>query len=198
MSTINEYALTSLSAVREALQLEPEVIKDDDLLTNLVNRISARIENYCRRQFRVRAYTEYHDGDGSAEVFLNQYPIQSVSGLWDDPNRDFETVIDADNFLIYSSEGSLRLCDEESAFNLGRQNIKVTYSGGFITVPEDLEEACIDWVLTLYRRHKDKYHGYMTRSAAGASMMIDLQAIPRDVKSVLDSYKKLLVNSSRH
>ncbi len=202
MPTLNIYALISLEDVREALQFETaEAVSENNLLVSLINRTSSRMETYCGRNFKAREYTEYQDGDGGPIVFTDHYPITSVSALWDDTEREFtdssNDLIASTDYMTYSDEGSIRLYNDETTFNKGYQNIKITYSGGYETLPGDLEEACLDWVLTLYRRIKDRTHGYMTKSASGASVLIDLKAIPDSVKAVLDSYKKPKVNLGR-
>ena len=194
MPILDTYALIQLEDVTETMQFEAsEIVSESGLFINLINRISARMETYCSRKFKVREYTEYQDGDGSPNVFTNQYPITTVSELWDDTEVLFTSIndqISSSDFLIYSEEGNIRLYNDETIFSKGHQNIKIIYSGGYSTIPKDLELACIDWVMTEYRRIKDRTHSYMTKSAGGASSMIDLQAIPREVKTVLDSYKK--------
>ena len=198
---LNSNALISLDDIREALGLESEEVKDDGFLISIINRASQRIETYCGRTFNVAYYTEYHDGDGGSEVLLDQYPITHVSGLWDDVDRDFgdDYEMDADDYLIYANEGRLSLYNDESTFCLGRQNIKVCYSGGYTTIPEDLKQACVDLALTSYRKQKEKTHGVMSRTTAGgASAMYDLREIPADVKAILDTYKKPKTNSERY
>jgi len=201
MATLDQYALVTLDNVREALGFTVTESGDDSLLTNLINRVSTRIETYCRRKFKVRSYTEYHDGDGSPEVLVDNYPIVSVDSLWDDTDRAFtdsaNDLIASGDYIKYETEGAIRLFNNETVFQTGWQNIKVTYSGGYTTIPADIEQASIDWVVTLYRKQKDQTHGYMTKAASGTSIMIDLQAIPKDVKDVLDSHKKFRANRER-
>ncbi len=202
MPTLGSFALIQLEDVREALQFETaEAVSENNLLVSLINRTSSRMETYCGRNFKVREYTEYQDGDGTPTVFTDHYPITSVSSLWDDTEREFtdssNDLLSSADYMIYSDEGSIRLYNDETTFNKGYQNIKITYSGGYETLPGDLEEACLDWVLTLYRKIKDRTHGYMTKSASGASVLIDLKAIPESVKAVLDSYRKPKVNLGR-
>jgi hypothetical protein len=189
---LNSNALISLDDIREALGLESEEVKDDGFIINLINRASTRIESYCGRTFAASYYTEYHDGDGTSEVLLDQYPITHVSGLWDDIDRDFgdDYEIGSDDYLIYANEGRLSLYNDETTFCVGRQNIKVCYSGGYTTIPDDLADACVNWVLHDYRRTKDKSHSFSSRSYGGASVGLDLSAIPSSIKAILINYKK--------
>lgn len=199
MAVVGTYALVSLDSVREALGFEETQVTDDNILAGLINRLSARIETYCGYKFKGRSFTEYHNGLGwSPSVFVSNPPIISVSEVWDDTDRAFtdsaNDLISSGDYMIYASEGEIRLYNNETVFSKGHQNIKITYSGGYDSIPEDLQGACILFVMRDYRMIKDKIQGYMTKSAGGTSQMIDMQAIPRDVKAVLDSYKLIRVN----
>jgi hypothetical protein len=193
MATINQYALTTLANVREALGFETTESGDDNLLINLINRVTVRIESYCGRKFKIREYTEYQDGESDPEVFLDNPPIDSISQLWDDTDRLFtdsaNDLIVSGDYIIYSDEGYVRLFNNETVFSKGYKNIKIVYSGGYTTIPEELEQTCMDWVLTQYRKYKDKLHGWSSKSYSGVSVLIDLSAIPSDIKAVLDNYK---------
>jgi hypothetical protein len=98
-------------------------------------------------------------------------------------------LISSGDYIVYDKEGSIRLFNDETIFSKGYQNVKIVYSGGYSTIPEDLELACIDWVLKYYRKNKDKLQGWSSKSYSGVSVLIDLAAIPDDIKAVLNSYK---------
>jgi len=192
MASVDQYSLVVSGDVRETLGLSVTEVSDDSLIANLINRLSTRIESYCGRKFVAREYTEYHDGDKTNAVIVDNPPIISVSGLWDDIDREFTSneEITSDNYVVYSNEGYLSLYNDEVYFSRGVQNIKVVYSGGYTTIPYDLQDACINWVLTEYRRVKDKHHAFGSKSAPGGSISIDSSAVPQNVKFVLDLYKK--------
>ncbi|MBU2249246.1 MAG: phage head-tail connector protein [Gammaproteobacteria bacterium] len=193
MATLNTHALISLAEVREVLGFEENQIQDDDRLIGYVNRASARIETYTKRKFLVREYTEYHDGDGSNLVLVDQYPIVSVSAVWDDIDRlftDNALLINSGNYVAEAEEGCLRLYNEEDAFQKGIQNIKVVYSGGYSETPDDIKQACLDMVVRTYLRYKDNLTGFNSKSAPGGNIGIQLEAMTPEVKLTLDLYKK--------
>ena len=51
---------------------------DDTLIGYLVSRATSAIESYCDRTFASDTYLERYDGDGTSELYVNQYPITDV------------------------------------------------------------------------------------------------------------------------
>lgn len=145
-------ALTTVEDVKAHRLAQGNVMnttpEKDDRIEALINAVSARFETYCDRTFLSSNYTEYHDGDGHGVIYTKQYPLTSVSGIWDDMDWNWE-----DNTLVDST--SYRIVDDNCVvFKSGsflpgiyRQNIKISYTAGYETVPYDLVIACIDEVL---------------------------------------------------
>ncbi|RKY10357.1 MAG: hypothetical protein DRP56_01220 [Planctomycetota bacterium] len=52
---------------------------DDNLIAALIVRAQSAIEKHCRRIFDATDYREFHDGDGSSEIILHNFPIISVN-----------------------------------------------------------------------------------------------------------------------
>ena len=207
--TLNSNALVTLADVREALFLETLEIKDDDFLTNLINRYSTRIESYCKRVFNAGLFTEFHDGDGErGELLIDNPPIISVSGLWDDPggygkndsiNYGSDTVITSGEYVTESEEGTIRLvAPGTSLFNLnncfqkGVQNIKIIYSGGYVGIPNDVQDACIECIAGTYRKYKERLMGVASKGSAGGSITPDSKAMSDNVKATLAAYRRFI------
>ncbi len=210
MTTLNSNALVTLTDVREAMGLDILETKDDNFIIGLINRYSTRIETYCKRVFHAGLYTEYYDGDGlRGEVFVENPPIISVSGLWDDVsghgptdtvNYQQGTEITPDLYVIEQNEaGTIRLANQSNIlanpsnyFLFGINNIKVIYSGGYTTVPEDLKDACIEMVVGAYRKFKDKLIGLSSKSSAGGSIVPDSKDMSDSIKSILAGYRRFI------
>jgi len=149
---LDQYALTTREVVHshriangERLNTTPET---NNLIDNLINAVSARFESYCDRKFKSRDYTEYQDGKGLDVLYPKQYPITSVSGIYDDSNWEWgaatlvsgtEYRIKNDNCVVFKSSAS--------ALGDYSQNVKIVYTGGYSTIPYDLENACVNEVL---------------------------------------------------
>jgi len=74
--------LTSLANVK--LYLGITVTTYDTLLTLIIDGVSDQIEKFCGRTFNSTAYSkERYDGTGLTNMFLNQYPVISLSRISD-------------------------------------------------------------------------------------------------------------------
>ncbi len=186
--------LVTLAAVRAALFFDEDEINDDSFLQDLITRVSDRVEEYCGAKIVAGEFTEYFSGDGeSDEVFIANPPIISVSGLWDDTDRLFgsDVLISSSDYITWDKEGVIQLFNNESYFQTGKGNVKVTYSGGYTTVPSTVQQAVIEWITHVYRRHRDKTYGYTSKNAPGGagSVGIDLSFIPDSVRGALTRYR---------
>jgi len=142
--------LTTLNAVREFLKIPDSITTDDTLLLHLITRVSKEIEKFCERTFAQANSTEYYDGDGTDTLLIDNYPINSITSLYDDTDRTYgsDTLIDSDDYVFYSEEGKIVL--DGGTFSIGLKNIKIVYNAGYSTIPEDLEQACIKKVAAEY------------------------------------------------
>ena len=85
--------LTSLDNFKAYIQKDS--VTDDDVVQDMIIASSNDIESYTYRLLRGRTYgangldAEYHNGDGEDKISLKQYPIISVTELYDDLSREF-------------------------------------------------------------------------------------------------------------
>lgn len=187
--------LVTLAQVRAALMLEETETVNDTLLSTVISQVSGKVEDYCNRVFTAAAFTEYMSGDGEkAELFVDNPPIISVSGLWDDVDRVFgsDTEIEATNYIIWEKEGIIELYNDEMYFQKGKANVKVTYSGGYTSVPAGVQGAIIEWVLATFRHLRDKTSGYTSKTAPGGagSIGVDLAPMPDTVRGALVRHRR--------
>src|SRR5438128_2459108 len=92
--TISEYALCSLDEAKRYLQ-RTSTTSDDDMINRCINYVTGQIERFCRRRLMQRVYdldptdapVAGHalklilNGHGSAEIFLPEYPVASVTKI---------------------------------------------------------------------------------------------------------------------
>ena len=139
------YALVSLEDVKEALGITDNT--KDSILTNYINRATDAIEKYCSRRFAFDTYTnQEYDGTGTNRINLKNYPIISLTSLEERTsgfsNTSWETI-DADFYKDLDNEGQVYFT---GGFTRGVRNYRVTYSAGYTTIPNDLQQACITLV----------------------------------------------------
>lgn len=184
--------LVTLERVKTYLEIANTETAQDVLLQDLIMRIGTWAERYCDRSFAKATYTEQRDGDGTATLLVRQWPLLSVTSLYDDPIRVFgaATQIAAADFALYSNQGMIRL--DGLVFSAGIQNVKITYEAGYADIPEDLQQALIELVADRFRNKENQG----IRSLAIGSYRVDYgeEELPSEIKGVLDGYRRTRVS----
>jgi len=191
--SIDTYALTSREAVHayriangERLNTTPET---NTLIDNLINAVSARFESYCDRKFKSREYTEYHDGGGHSVLYPDQYPITSISGIYDDSNWSWaeSSKIDSTQYRIVG-DNSIVFKSTANVMGDYRQNIKLIYTAGYSTLPYDLENACILEIMRAMGRLED-LEVSEKRSNENLLKYVASDFLP-ETRSVIEKYRR--------
>lgn len=193
--------LTNLFFVKDYLNIQNS--DHDILLKSLINRMSRSVETFCNRKFKERTFTEQHDGDGiDGVVYCDNPPLTALQTLADDPDRLFPSstnFITADR-VIYEDEGRIELVHGASStllptdkpvFTNSKQNIKIIYTGGFATVPSDIQMATTLWVAHEFIFVFNKRMGVTNRSVGDKdeNFVERTKTMPSDVESILRDYR---------
>jgi len=194
MVTVASEAWTTLVLVREHLEFAAGDTSKDEQLKSMINRSYKILEKYLGRQMKSQTITdEYYDGDGTPTLLLKQWPINSVTSLFDDVDRDFagNTEISSDDYLIYGDEGRIELYNDETIFTVGKQNVKITYNAGYDTIPDDLELASTIHVAEVFKKANNE--GLLTKSLGGLSIALQRAPISDELRHILAPYRKRAV-----
>lgn len=167
---------------------------EDALIDQLLAGTDAWIKRYLGRDIEAANYIEQVDGSGAPIQILKQYPIISVTSVYDDTARAFGSdtlLVENTDFLVYKEEGYLEIIDGGD-FVEGQKNVKVSYRAGYETadIPKDLKQAEIELVANEYRRKETEGVKAMTVGAFSVSYD-STETMPSEIKAVLDSYKKV-------
>lgn len=190
--TLSTYALTDLDKAKsyrlaqgEELNTTPEQV---DLLKNLINVYSTMFEKYCDRLFKSRTHTEYHDGEGRDFLMAKEYPIVSITSIYDDSAWAWgeDTLIDSSSYRF--SERLIVLSQSATCFGNYRQNVKLTYVAGYTTIPYDLEHSCISEVIKSFDNITSL--GLDSASFGDVSESFTPAAFLPQTKTVLNNYKR--------
>ena len=175
--------LTNLSDVKLQLKLTTNV--DDQLLSNLIKSGSDFVEGWINRKVMSASYTTQMDGTGSAVMVLPNYPVTAVSSFkingteiaqsagWNSPGYLFDYW-------------SIRL--RSYTFVPGQLNCEVTYTAGYLSVPHDIEQACIDLICRKYRS-LDRI-GLTSKGLAGETTAYTQSDMSADTKAMLNQYRR--------
>jgi hypothetical protein len=65
------------------------------------------------------------------------------------------------------------LIRDAAGWNQGRNNYRVVFTAGYATVPEDVQEACAQWVAALYWQTKDNPAVYPETPSRSVALLLD-------------------------
>ena len=178
--------LCTLDEVRDYLSMESSVANIDTLLENLIKRVSSFVDNYCDRTIETTTHTEYYDGNGTDRLYTLNYPITSVTNLWENTNRAWDTddITDSDDYIVM--ENSILL--KTTIFSNYPQCIKLTYVAGYATIPEDLKQLCIEEVSRSFNHKQDI--GIISRGDSKGNITRIEQGLMKQSKEVLIKYRR--------
>lgn len=189
--TVDAGAWTSLANVKEHLDIDGSDTTYDAFLTSLVNRSYKVLEAYIGHAIKSATYTEDYDGDSTNSLLLKNYPIISITSIYDDVDRNFtaSTLIPAADYVLDKEEGMVRLFQNTSAFKSGILNVRITYVAGYATIPADVEMAGIAHVAWMYRRANTE--GTTAQTLGGKSEQYEMSFLPEYLKQMLRPYRKI-------
>jgi len=152
---------------------------NDTLIGYYVDWVTDYINKYCRRELRSTVYTNaYLDGNGTNYLRNLQQPITTLTAFTlDDVDIKDDVEVYNDGTCLYYSGG----------FTEGVQNIKITYTGGYSTIPMDIELAAYVLIDMLYGR-RDQIGVMSVSTPDGSSFSLSDLAIPDIILQTLDRY----------
>ena len=174
-------ALLTLDEAKEFLRITGT--EEDSLISSLIEQASQMVETYCDRYIEKRTdLTEdfFHVKD---RILVHAYPIISISAVQlVDANGDTTDVTD---YTTNNNLGIIYLHSKHSD-----AHFRVTYTGGFETIPADIKFATMYLLGQIYRISADGAHGVTARTSPTGSVTYYIQDMAPVVKAVLDRYKR--------
>ena len=174
---------------------------DDDLLTLIVQHVSARCETYLNRDLEDTgtSATEYFNGDGRRRVFpLRRFPLSTVTTVHDSVDRSYGTgdLISSSDYAIHLDEGMVEF---EYAPQPGMRNLRIVYDGGYeadgdtgvLPVPDGIKQAALLQAAEVYRRKETFTETSVSNDLGSIGMPVtfDVMDLTPGVKRLLDPYK---------
>ena len=180
--------LTTLADVK--LWLNISTSTDDALLTRLITAASRFIETWSNRSFSgVASFTETRNGSGLYRLMLANYPVTAVASV------TVNTVLiplassSVASGYFWDSVGNIYLSGY--LFTRALQNVSITYSAGFTSVPMEIAQACIDLVSIRYKERGRI--GEASKSLGGnETVSFIVKDMPDNMKTILQNYKKVV------
>lgn len=189
LDTVN--ALISLEMAKALIGAKITDDAQEVALIFYINAASHYCNTYTGRSLLSRANTEYYNGNGDDKLILNNYPVSTLTSVYDDQAQTFAvgSLIPATSLYIIPDGLKNIIAYYGGAFTPGYHNIKVVYTAGYATVPYDLQEACFGIVALYFYQTQEKRFGITSRSVGDGSTTFD-KDVPRWITSILDGYKK--------
>lgn len=149
-----------LVTITEAKQLSATLAGlSDDIVEKLIKISTNLIEKALHRTFEKDIKTELYDGDGTTQLFLNNFPVDIIYTIDIDgtvyDNDDPSSFVAPTGFICNVKTGEIRPDMNSGSFvtfRNGFQNIEVIYSSGYDNgdssgnsdIPLVIRDGCVD------------------------------------------------------
>ena len=179
----------------------------DSRINVIIDSISQLVKNYCGTSIiddYSSAKTEYFDilDARTTRVMLDEGPIRAVTSVSERESQadSYVTLITENSdssgkyeYIVDSMTDSIIRTSEEvdKSFPKGRKAVKVVYTAGYSSCPEDLKLAIFDLVkyyLKDERKERMQIAGAMIENPVSTSIRNNA-GFPDHIKRVLDMYK---------
>lgn len=163
----------------------------DTEINTIIPKVSQLVKNYCRRSFidyYDEAITERFAG-GDDILYLSEMPIGTIQSVEysADYGKTYTSLVEYTDYVFdILRQGIVPVT--VSTFPEAINGYKITYTGGYETVPEDLQIAVLD-LITYYMKNDSAIH---SPKAPGTNSVqieyISTTNLPAHIKRVLDLY----------
>ncbi len=199
--------LTTLENLKAWLPINTTTTSDDPTLSRLITAASNDFMRATKRPDLLQAsYCEVRTGDGGTRMVLYHWPIVSVTTL---KINGAAVAASADKIVAgYFLDQDI---DPERIFSLwlaggssftDGNSVQISYAAGYvqpgasapltqgqIALPEDIEQAVIDWCAYRYKE-RPNVSATQRRSVQGESAQTELIDAPPNVLKVIDRYAR--------
>lgn len=190
IDTVNQ--LVDIATVTELMGAKETDSDQKNLLKSFINSASSFCNSETHRLLLSRVLTEYYSGDGSNSLFTNQYPITTITAVYDDLARAYgsDTEIDSGDLVYMPETLAYKIVYDGGTFTQGIKNLKVQYTAGYSTIPYDLQQACIEIIMFYWKSFKDGRFGITSRTIGDGSITIETVNYPKSALKVLGIYRR--------
>jgi hypothetical protein len=187
-------ALTTLDENKSFLGISLSDHTYDVILEIFRRAIENCVINYCENDFLSTARTkELCDGSLSDVIVPKYFPIISVQAIYFgcDGSGNNGDLVDADNYS-FDATGIILRNGIDTPY--GRKYIRIDYTSGYASVPDDVKLVVYQSVKSEYQRHNRKTEDVGSRSKGDESESYNSawdkkSGLPVQVVSKLQSYR---------
>jgi hypothetical protein len=171
---------------------------NDERYNQVINGVSAFINQHCDRTMKLTTYSSSaalepdYDGNGTAHLFLNNFPVSST-GITINIDSDWkfttDTVVPSTDYVVYRDDGHIFMKGE--IFKSGFQNVRITYAAGYSSdaIPYDVKRAAVELAQFYWNRENKKDRiGVRNESFEGGSRSFETD-MPWSVIKLLEHHR---------
>ena len=139
------------------------------------------------------AYVRYQDGPGGVELRLEVRPVNSITSIYDSPDRSYAAadLVASGDYTLEEPNNGLVLLDWDAthgAWGTGRRAIKASYNAGYSTVPDWLQHAARIVVRHLWNLRTTQ--GATSQSKGEANIqLVAATALPEEARRLLAPFR---------
>jgi hypothetical protein len=178
-------ALATLAQLKEFIGNVPDPT-DDALLSRLLDVSAELIERSCNRVFGATIYSETRDGNGLGFMVFSNRPVVSVGSLTINGQSIPQSMNHASGGWVLASSWKIALRGAYR-FHEGVQNVSITYTAGYATIPPDLTQACC-LLASLAYKERDRM-GIDSKTVGGETISFTKDDLPPSVMQTINNYR---------
>lgn len=168
----------------------------DEKIDIIIPKVSELVKSICGRTFVDYVddvKTELYDG-GTNYCALSEFPVVAVSSVEysTDYGKTYTTLTEYTDYAVNLRNSTIESISGKE-FPLKTNSFRITYTGGYESIPQDLKLAVLDLV-SYYLRNDMAVHS--SRAPGANSVQIEYvtsTALPAHIARVLDLYKTSLI-----
>jgi hypothetical protein len=194
-------SLVTLAQLKAFLNIPTATTTWDTVLEMIIDMVSGLCSEFLGREALGKATysTVYLDSEGEADFWLPNYPIVSITSIYENDVLLTEGL--TSDYVFYASEGRVHRIG--GTWAKGTKMIKITYVAGYavqgatpgtgeVALPGGLKYACLLQCAVEYKHHKTSDWGEDSKSLDGVSVnKNNTDPLLPQVKAALQRYAVL-------
>lgn len=164
----------------------------DATLGRIITAATDWIQSITNRTFSQQTFSEIRDGSGNSEMLLSNPPVSAMLSLAVNAVAISAQTADGQPGYFISNQETLVLSGY--VFTRGRKNVRLSYTGGYATVPFAVAQACIELVQSTYQRGQRGGGEVEAKSMApgGEHFTFRLEDMPPALQRILQDYSQVV------
>ncbi len=177
--------LTTRVKVKALLGIPSAVTDHDTLIDTLIDVVDEEIKGFCGIEaLDSTSITEKFDiRKPTREIRLSTFPVISITSV-----AFADTTLDTAEYFLNKETGYVRLTGLNSFFSESNQQLVVTYSAGFSSIPADLSHA--GTILAAAHFNGGRHAGMLYEQTATYRFR-RREGLPEEVMRILARYRRV-------